>query len=79
MTDVLCELKEEIDANGGRAEFARAVGIKKAYLSLILSGKRSLSRLPIETGRKISEFTGIPLDRLAAPEAPSLAPGEASE
>jgi transcriptional regulator with XRE-family HTH domain len=65
MIDALEELKEKIDAKMPRADFAKAVGIGKSYLSQILSGKRQFARLPIETGRKISEMSGISLDRLA--------------
>lgn len=73
---ILGELKRAIDQRPGtRADFAKAVGIGQVYLSQILSGKRPISRLPIETGRKISEVSGISLDRLASPnDAPLLAP-----
>lgn len=63
---VLDELRRAIDERPGkRADFARSVGIGQVYLSQILNGKRPLARLPIETGRKISELSGISLDRLA--------------
>lgn len=72
---VLQELARAIDARDGkRADFAKAVGIGQVYLSQILNGKRPIERLPLETARKISDVSGIPLDRLAAP---SLAPGDA--
>jgi transcriptional regulator with XRE-family HTH domain len=65
-TDILTELRRAIDARQGtRADFAKTIGIGQVYLSQILSGRRSFSRLPIETGRKISEVSGISLDRLA--------------
>jgi len=79
MTDsqqtVLQELARAIDARDGkRADFAKAVGIGQVYLSQILNGKRPIKRLPLETAQKISDVSGIPLDRLASP---SLAPGDA--
>jgi transcriptional regulator with XRE-family HTH domain len=64
--DGLTELAEKIDAAGTRAEFARKVGIGEPYLSKILSGKRPFCRLPIQTGAKIGEAAGIPLERLTA-------------
>jgi hypothetical protein len=65
-SNILAELRDAIDRRPGtRADFARAADIGQAYLSQILSGKRPLSRLPLETGRKISELSGISLDRLA--------------
>lgn len=70
-TSVLDELAKAVDANGGRAGFAGAIGITQAYLSQILKGRRPLDRLPMSTVRKISEASGMPLDRLAtAPLAP---------
>lgn len=74
---VLDELTRAVDARPGtRGDFAKAVGIGQVYLSQILSGKRPIARLPIETGRKISEISGIPLERLASVP---LAPHEAAE
>lgn len=69
---LLDELTRVIDGRPGtRGDFAKAVGIGQAYLSQILSGKRPMERLPLGTVRKISEISGIPLDRLAsAPLAP---------
>lgn len=75
---VLDELKRAIDARPGRrGDFARAVGIGQVYLSEILSGKKPLARLPLETGRKISEVSGIALERLASPDEAPIAPDEA--
>jgi transcriptional regulator with XRE-family HTH domain len=80
------ELARTIDARPGRrSAFAKDVGISQVYLSQILTGKRPLSRLPISTGRKISEVSGISLDRLAGTAGsddaatPSLAPGEGQQ
>jgi len=75
---VLEELRRAIDRRPGkRANFARDVGIGQVYLSQILSGKRPFARLPIETGRKISEASGISLERLASvPLAPEGGAGE---
>lgn len=73
---VLQELARAIDAREGkRADFAKAVGIGQVYLSQILNGKRPIGRLPVDTARKISDVSGIPLDRLAAASSPALAPG----
>lgn len=73
---VLQELARAIDAReGNRADFARAVGIGQVYLSQILNGKRPIGRLPLETVRKISDASGMPIERLAAASSPSLAPG----
>ena len=71
LVDGLAELAEKIDAAGTRAEFARKVGIGEPYLSKILSGKRPFGRLPIQTGAKISEAAGIPLERLTAGISPT--------
>lgn len=85
MTDALELLKEKIDAEGTHTDFAKAVGIGRAYLSQILSGKRPLARLPAETLLRFSKVSGIPMEQLAsgsdnaAGEAPSLAPREADE
>lgn len=77
---VLDELARAITERGGsRADFAKAVGIGQVYLSQILNGKRPLSRLPMETGRKISQISGIPMERLTGDDAPALAPDEAAE
>lgn len=84
-TGVLDELRQSIDARPGkRADFAKEVGIGQVYLSQILSGKRPLSRLPLGTAHKLSQASGIPVERLAtaeseAAEVPSLAPNEAAE
>lgn len=77
MADELELLKEKIAKEGTRADFAKAVGIGKAYLSQILSGKRPLSRLPAGTLLRFSKVSGIALERLAggAPDTPPLAPG----
>jgi transcriptional regulator with XRE-family HTH domain len=61
----LQELAAAIDARGSRRDFARKVGIGEPYLSMILSGKRPLSRLPFQTVLLLSEHTGIPADRFA--------------
>jgi transcriptional regulator with XRE-family HTH domain len=61
----LQELAEAIDAQGSRRDFARKTGIAAPYLSMILSGKRPLSRLPFQTILRLSEHTGIPADRFA--------------
>lgn len=66
---VLQELAQAIDARGKRGEFAETVGIGQVYLSQILSGKRPIGRLPLETVRKISDASGLPLDRLASEAA----------
>lgn len=81
---VLGDLARAIDERGlSRADFAKAVGIGQPYLSQILNGTRPLARLPIETGRKISEISGIPLERLAAAAVETLhapiAPDEAAQ
>ena len=69
------ELARAIDARPGtRADFAKAVGIGQAYLSQILSGKRPIERLPMGTVRKISDVSGMSIERLAA--APPLSPKE---
>lgn len=69
---VLCELARAIDAREGtRADFAKAVGIGQAYLSQILSGKRPIDRVPLGTVRRISDASGVPFDRFAAPLAPT--------
>lgn len=74
---ILGELARAIETReGGRAEFARAVGIGQVYLSQILSGKRPLQRLPLSTARKISAVSGVPLDRLAAVSAPPIGGAE---
>lgn len=71
---VLDELAQVIAKRpGSRADFAKAVGIGQVYLSQILTGKRPLSRLPMQTGLKISQVSGIPMERLSG-EAPTLAP-----
>jgi len=71
---VLDELAQSIDRRPGkRADFAKAVGIGQAYLSQILSGKRPLSRLPLGTAHKLSQASGIPVERLAS-EASAAAP-----
>lgn len=63
---VLEELALVINARDGkRADFAKAVGIGQVYLSQILTGKRPIGRLPLETVRKISDVSGIPIERLA--------------
>lgn len=65
---VLQELTRAIDAREGRrADFARTVGITQQYLSQILNGKRPIDRLPVGTARKISDVSGISLDRLTSP------------
>lgn len=64
---VLQELTRAIDAREGRrADFARTVGITQQYLSQILNGKRPIDRLPVGTARKISDVSGISLDRLTS-------------
>ncbi len=75
---ILEELELAMKRRGSRADFAQAVGISQAYLSQILNGKRPLSRLPMKTGRRLSEASGIPIDRLAAAEA-SLVPENDSQ
>lgn len=72
---ILGELARAIDARGKRADFAKTVGIGQVYLSQILNGKRPIKRLPMETVQKISDASGLPLERLAAAASPSLAPG----
>lgn len=70
---VLDELARAVDQRPGtRADFAKAVGIGQVYLSQILTGKRPLARLPMETVKKISRVAEIPLERLAA-DIPPLA------
>jgi transcriptional regulator with XRE-family HTH domain len=70
---ILEELALAVKRRGSQEEFAQAVGISQPYLSQILNGRRSIARLPIATGQRLSQVSGIPFERLAAAEAP-LAP-----
>jgi transcriptional regulator with XRE-family HTH domain len=61
----LTELAQKIDAAGSRAEFAEKAKISESYLSNILSGRQSFSRVPVETAMRISEASGLSIERLA--------------
>jgi transcriptional regulator with XRE-family HTH domain len=59
------ELAKRISEQGSNARFAEGVGISEPYLSMILSGARPFSRVPVSTALAISQHSGIPIERLA--------------
>lgn len=64
----LQELAAKIGEQGSNAQFAENIGISEPYLSMILSGARPFSRVPVETAIKISQQSGIAIERLAGAE-----------
>lgn len=67
--DGLTELARKIDEAGTRAEFAEKANISESYLSNILSGRQSFSRIPVETAMRISAESGMSIERLAGKDA----------
>lgn len=72
--DGLQELAKRIDERGTRGDFAGKVKISESYLSNILAGRQSFSRVPVETAMRISAESGIPIERLARTSAPTIVP-----
>jgi transcriptional regulator with XRE-family HTH domain len=68
----LLELAKHIDEIGTRAEFAEKVKISESYLSNLLSGRHPFARVPVETAMRISAESGIPIERIAAKDAPKI-------
>jgi transcriptional regulator with XRE-family HTH domain len=67
----LDELSIKIDRDGTRRSFAEKLKISENYLSQILSGTRPFARLPVATALKISELSGISIERLNNSSNPS--------
>lgn len=63
--DGLQELAKVIDGKGTRREFAELAHLSESYLSDILSGKRPFNRVPVSTAMRISELSGISIEKLA--------------
>ncbi len=63
--DGLQKLASVIDGQGTRREFAELAHLSESYLSDILSGKRPFNRVPVSTAIRISELSGISIERLA--------------
>jgi transcriptional regulator with XRE-family HTH domain len=62
--DGLAELARTIDKAGTRAEFAEKAKISEPYLSNILSGRKSFTRIPVETAMRISAASGMTMEQL---------------
>lgn len=60
----LDELVTKIDRDGTRRAFAEQLEVSESYLSELLSGSKSFSRLPVAKMMKISALSGIPIERL---------------
>ena len=60
----LPELATKIDSTGTRRAFAESIEISESYLSQLLSGHRSISKLPVDKLLKISSLSGFSIERL---------------